>query len=212
MAWSYIWTDFFDDVGETREAQRRAVVLKFLGEHLGKQYCYHVESLADGRRVCLVRPTYLNKGMDFQVWVVSHPGKAGTLVGMGDLKKAGSMPSHKEVFRDLHLKLQTNRNLYQEFARAVEEVASGKNPATVLGRKRFDFGVGLADDYVLKVLRWLLIEQDVTYWNHNGMGRNWNWGYLRWISSGETPFESILEQVDAKKPPPEKFMEGLKGP
>ncbi|MEM3086033.1 MAG: hypothetical protein QXO51_04455 [Halobacteria archaeon] len=91
----------------------------------------------------------------------------------------------------------------------VEAVARCGEPKTILARKRFDFGIGLTDEYVLKVLKWLLIEQDVTYWNSKGKGRNWNWGFIRWVASGEADIETILAHGKGRMPPPEKFASGL---
>lgn len=205
----YQWTEFFDDVGSTRKEQRRRVVLKFLEEDLGQQYCYHVASLEGGKGVCLVRPTYLNKGVDFQVWVLKHQGGSGVQLKMQDLKNSGKRPSHEEIFRDLDVKRNKNPRLFRKFMEAVEAVAECGEPKVILARKRFDFGIGLTDEYVLNVLKWLLIEQDVTYWNNKGKGRNWNWGFIRWVASGEADIKTILTHGKKRMPPPEKFAGGL---
>ncbi len=56
---------------KTREGLRKRVVLAFLDEAPGAKYHYLVETLKDGRRIYLKRPTFLNKGLDFQIWVES---------------------------------------------------------------------------------------------------------------------------------------------
>ena len=68
----------FDLKLNSREELRKKTVDKFLSEKGGywkdgvkhvTRYKYFVEKLTDGRRIFLLRPTYLNKGIDFQVWV-----------------------------------------------------------------------------------------------------------------------------------------------
>ena len=91
--------------GKTRRDLKDATVLKFLKEKAGywKQgvkhvtlYRYYVETLEDGRRIYLLRPTFLNKGIDFQVWVEKMDGEKD------------KRPSHKDVFNDLNIKQKEN--------------------------------------------------------------------------------------------------------
>ena len=53
------------------------------------RFKYFVEKVKDGRKVYLKRPTHLNKGIDFQVWVEKFDG-------IEDKR-----PSHKDIFADL---------------------------------------------------------------------------------------------------------------
>lgn len=79
-----------------RENLKNKTVLKFLTEKKGyikdnlkhvTRYKYYVETLKDARRIYLLRPTFLNKGIDFQVWVEKYDG-------VSDKK-----PSHKGGYR-----------------------------------------------------------------------------------------------------------------
>lgn len=208
----YEWTEFAADLGGTRREQRRGAILQFLEEDLGRQYCYHVETLEDDAQVCLLRPTMLNKGMDFQVTVGDFKAGRGVRLTMREIEGRGCYrPDHKKIFRDLDAKRRKNPELLRKFMGAVEAVFNGAEPKAVLAKKRFDFGSGLTDEYILKVLKWLWIEQDVTYWNHRGKGRNWSFAYIRWVVSGEADIETIIARSDRNQPPPEKFLAGLPG-
>lgn len=85
----------------SREKLRNKIVNKFLSEKGGywkngikhvTRFKYFVEKLKDGRRIYLLRPTWLNKGIDFQVWIEKFNGNSD--------KK----PSHDDIFDDLKIK------------------------------------------------------------------------------------------------------------
>ena len=151
-----------------REELRKKVVEKFLSEKGGywknrrkhvTRYKYFVEKLKDGRRVYLLRPTYLNKGIDFQVWVERFDGTDD------------GRPSHQGVFKDLKLKKQENPKNLPQLIRAIDRVWNCEEPDTVLrGLGQVTFKKGLPNEMLLKILKWLFIEQDITYWNYDGRG------------------------------------------
>ncbi|MBI4438914.1 hypothetical protein HY640_03205 [Candidatus Woesearchaeota archaeon] len=81
-----------------REDLKNNAVIKFLSEKKGylkdglkyvTRYKYYVETLKDGRRIYLLRPTFLNKGIDFQVWLEKYDGNID------------KRPSHKGIIEDL---------------------------------------------------------------------------------------------------------------
>ena len=86
---------------------RNKAVLRFLSEKGGyvkdgikhvTNYRYNVELLKNGNKVFLLKPTWLNKGIDFQVMVEKFDnGK-------------DARPSHKDIFEDLKRKKQENLN------------------------------------------------------------------------------------------------------
>jgi hypothetical protein len=150
----------------SRGELRKKVVLKFLSEPGGywkngvkhvTHFRYFVEKLEDGRRIFLVRPTFLNKGIDFQVWVERFDG-------ISDKK-----PSHKHIFNDLRLKKKENSQDFPKLIQMIDDVWNCQEPDAVL--KAFDknaFRQGFPVEMVLKILKWLFIEQDITYWNYDG--------------------------------------------
>ena len=149
----------------SREELRKKTVDKFLSENAGYWkddlkhvtiYKYYVEKLKDGRRIFLLRPTFLNKGIDFQVWVEK-------LDGTNDKR-----PSHKDVFNDLKIKKEEKLNEFPLLIKAVEDVWRCKEPDEVIKEMKINFKQGFEIELLLKILKWLFIEQDITYWNYDG--------------------------------------------
>lgn len=150
-----------------RSAQRRALAEKWLDEGTYSKYKYFVETCEDGKRVYLLRPTFLNKGFDFQVNVegfrsVTRTAKGGTR----------EMPSHEDVLHDLRLKLKSNPKLRDELFSAVCDVYDCAEPDEILVKRPTlkKCHAGLPLDKTLRTIKWLFIEQDLTYWL--GSGRN----------------------------------------
>ena len=162
------FTKMFQLVANSRRELRTKIVQEFLSEKGGywsdnikhvTRYRYYVETLEDGRRIYLYRPTFLNKGIDFQVWVERFEN---------DKDKK---PSHKDIFHDLKLKEEENPEQYQELINAIIAVWNCEEPDGVLKQfKHLNFKQGFSLDLLLKSLKWLFIEQDVTYWNYDGRG------------------------------------------
>ena len=80
----------------SREELMKKAVETFISEKPGywkdgkkyvTRYKYFVEKLEDGRRIYLKRPTFLNKGIDFQVWVEKFDGEED------------GRPSHQNIFK-----------------------------------------------------------------------------------------------------------------
>src|SRR3989344_8370999 len=84
-----------------RSSQRRALAEKWLEEGQYTKYRYNVETCSDGKKVYLLRPTWLNKGFDFQVNVEGFKSKIRT--GRGSTTE---MPSHEDIGEDLKQKMQ----------------------------------------------------------------------------------------------------------
>lgn len=120
------------------------------------RYNYFVERLVDGRRIYLKRPTFLNKGIDFQVWVEKFDGE-----------KDGR-PSHKDIFRDIDLKKSESPENITKLVTAIDRVWNCEEPDKVLKELDFKYKSGFSTEMLLKILKWLFIEQDITYWNYDG--------------------------------------------
>ena len=150
----------------SRQKLRETVVRKFLSEKPGywkngtkysTSYKYYVEMTRDNRRIFLLRPTFLNKGIDFQVWVERF--------GRGLDKR----PSHKDIFQDLKLKQSENPVATNSLLRAIDSVWLCEEPdVALLATGITSFRSGMPNDLLLKILKWLFIEQDITYWNYDG--------------------------------------------
>lgn len=151
--------------GVSREEIRKELFARFLEEKCGQRegnliratrYRYYVENLVDGRRIFLKRPARLNKGIDIEVWVERFDG-------IKDKR-----PSHNDISMDLMSKKSENPVEYAKLLNAIAGVYSCKIPDELLRSYNFQFTTGLSPELILKVLRWLFIEQDLTYWNWQG--------------------------------------------
>ncbi|MCX6770240.1 MAG: hypothetical protein NT051_06240 [Candidatus Micrarchaeota archaeon] len=149
-----------------RRTLRSKIVNIFLNEDCGHwkdgkkqvmRYKYYVESLADGRRIYLYRPTYLNKGIDFQVTVEKYDGAED------------GRPSHEDILDDLKNKKANEPQIYLKLIEAITRVWNCEEPNVVMREyPGFNFTCGHSVELLLKALKWLFIEQDVTYWNYVG--------------------------------------------
>lgn len=148
-----------------RSAARRAVAEKWLEEDAYSSYRYNVERCASGDRVYLLRPTWLNKGFDFQVNVEGF--RSVTRVSKGQTKE---MPSHTDVVHDLEAKVKARPDLIDPIFAAVCGVYDCAGPTDVLAAHPdlASAEAGLPLDQLLLILKWLFVEQDVTYWLQTG--------------------------------------------
>ena len=151
----------------SREELRKQTVNKFLSEKGGywkegkkhvTRYRYYVETLKDERKIYLLRPTFLNKGIDFQVWVEKME------------EGVDKRPSHQTVFKDLETKKTENPNDFPVLLNAIVDVWNCQEPDEIMQKRKMVFKKGLEVELLLKILKWLFIEQDITYWNYDGRG------------------------------------------
>jgi len=152
---------------DTRQSQRRELSERWLSEDPYTAYRYNVETCDDGKRVYLLRPTYLNKGFDFQVNLEGF--KSVTRKPRGQTIE---MPSHKDVVDDLQRKLKAHPTLRNELLDAISKIYDCGEPDDALESHPSLRAVneGLQIDKLLRIIKWLFIEQDLTYWL--GTGRN----------------------------------------
>ena len=149
----------------TSSEQRRELAEKWLDEGRFADYRYNVETCHDGSRIYLLRPTPLNKGFDFQVNLENF---------RSDLRKPRKntleMPSHGDVEHDLQLKVKKYPDLKADLFGAVSEIYKCKEVEDVLEKTPSvsKMRVGLPIDSILRVIKWLFIEQDLTYWGWRG--------------------------------------------
>ena len=50
----------------------------------------------------------------------------------------------------------------------IDDVWNCKEPDSVLRNNKVVFQKGFPVEMLLKILKWLFIEQDITYWNYDG--------------------------------------------
>jgi hypothetical protein len=146
-------------------SQRRALAEKWLEEGRFAGYRYNVETCEDGSKIYLLRPTPLNKGFDFQVNLegfrtTTRKPRRNTL----------EMPSHTDVIDDLQRKIKAFPQLNEDLFGAVSAIYDCKEADHALSTypSLREIRIGLPIDSTLRILKWLFIEQDLTYWGWTG--------------------------------------------
>ena len=159
----------------TREDYHKQLIMLFLEEQHGTSeewnyYDYFVETGKNGKRVYLHRPAYKNKGMDFEVRVEDYQFRYGKY---GNIISSGNRPSHSEIWKDVNAKVVENPEDGHKLKELITQVYNCEEPnEDVINSCRFTTGLPL--DLLLYTIKWLFIEQDMTYWNQSGREMNYN--------------------------------------
>lgn len=161
----------FSLISYSREDARRQVTELFLDEHFGtgtgelcSKYEYTVE-VFNNYSVVLKRPTNLNKGFDFIVTIECIYFKQ-------EGKRRHKNPSHPDIAAVLQqVKDNFPSNEYEKVKTIIWKIfkLESFDLSTVNGITFTDFdGNSHPLEIVLLAIRWLFIEQDITYWNFSG--------------------------------------------
>ena len=164
-----------------RRFMRDEVVLEFLKEEPGtgnrentSKYIYTVEMITDGRQVQLYRPATLNKGFDFTVhvsdtefWATVLVARRGHAVGKIRYSRTVTQPTHDSILEDLANKKKEDPVKYKRVADLIKEIYHCR-PVSDTEMTAITFQSGHSVEVVLRVIKWLFIEQDVTFWNWSG--------------------------------------------
>ena len=159
----------------SREEYHKKLIMLYLEEEHGTSeewnyYNYYVETGRNGKRVYLRRPAYKNKGMDFEVRVEDYQFRYGKY---GNKISSGNRPSHPEIWNDVHEKVVENLEDGQKLKALITSIYNCEEPdVEVINECHFTTGLPL--DLLLYTIKWLFIEQDMTYWNQSGREMNYN--------------------------------------
>jgi len=165
MSMSRTLIDKYDVTGSRADIRRR-LVLAFLDELPGRgtselvsRYRYHVEKLSDGQIMYLDRPARFNNGFDFTIHVSDTQFNA-----KGPDR---TRPSHNRIIADLVAKKKANPTAFRKLMLLIERIykCDEISDAEVTAHA---FSTGYPVEVVIKTLKWLFIEQDITYWNYAG--------------------------------------------
>lgn len=159
----------------SREEYHRQLIMLFLEEEHGTSeewnyYDYYVETGENGKKIYLHRPAYKNKGMDFEVRVEDYQFRYGKY---GNVISSGNRPSHSEIWNDVHEKVVENPGDGQKLKELITDIYNCEEPNEAL-MDSCHFTTGLPLDLLLYTIKWLFIEQDMTYWNQSGREMNYN--------------------------------------
>lgn len=84
--------------------------------------------------------------------------------------KSSEMPSHPDVIGDLKKKVDSYPKLSEELFAAISDIYDCVDPKDVLLKhpEIKKIKAGLPVDTILRIIKWLFIEQDLTYWLYSG--------------------------------------------
>jgi len=131
---------------------------------------YCMEKTLNDEIIYLQRPAYLNKGFDFTVNVKNYNFKAPTRRNPNRLTHT---PRHDSIFYPLNLIKSANIIDFNLIQIAIDEIYYCKDPSILLQQNQFQplndkYIDGVEYETLLKVIKWLFIEQDITYWSFTG--------------------------------------------
>lgn len=152
-----------------KASYRNQIIREFIKEQPGTTtsvtvYYYFVETLAGGKRIYLKRPTSLNKGVDFEVRVEDTFFRYGK---HGNILSTGNRPSHNDIAHDLIQKKGENPTEFTRLKTLLDKIYYCQLIDNA-EYTTFSFTSGHSVEIIFKSLKWLFIEQDVTYWNRSG--------------------------------------------
>lgn len=165
-------THYFSNSGSRNEVRMR-VIYELSNEEPGRgnrelasHYIYYVETLSDGKRVFLKRPANLHNGFDFVVCVENM-----NYANFGE--RARNNPRHQDIIDDLKIKQIQQPGEYKKLYASLYKVFNCQDVSEE-EMNQLHFKSGLPVDHILKVIKWLFIEQDIRYWNYSGRYMTWN--------------------------------------
>lgn len=148
-----------------RAELRKRIVELFLQENPGtgtgdlmQKYRYNIRNFSLNRILYLDRPAYLNKGMDFLVRVENYNFRE---TGRG-IKNA---PRQQEIIKDLEKKKTQSPILFNALKLEINNIF---NCIPYDVPQNHNDNAGIPVDILLESIRWLFVEQDVTYWHASG--------------------------------------------
>lgn len=156
---------------DSRTGYRQALARVFLTEQPGTEeegskYKYYVETdSVSHKRVYLVHPAPLNKGFDFTIHAEDQKFVHN--------KRTDDVPSHQNIYDDLLSKKNENRTCFMELKTILDKVYQCI-PVADDEYRQYQFNSGMSVEFLSKTLKWLFIEQDITYWNWSGRAMLYN--------------------------------------
>lgn len=145
-----------------RAKLRTKILDQWSKEKPDTKYRYFVEKLANKNQIYLERPGRLNKGCDFVIFIENH-----LIFKNGNDKP----PKHNFILDDLkNKKRQLIPKQWEQLLCAIDAIYNCKSYNNAISFCTKLPNIGESYELILKTLRWLFIEQDITYWA--GQGRN----------------------------------------
>ena len=162
-------TKSFSNAGTRNEVRMRVVnelAKEPFGEgkeELASRHTYYVERLTNGKRIYLRRPANLHNGFDFLVCVEG--------INFNPEGRRRNYPKHDDIIDDLKKKHILSKTEYSKLFMYIEEIYKCKD--IDFDKVHLMFKDGYSVEMLLKVIKWLFIEQDIRYWNYSGRNMLW---------------------------------------
>ncbi len=99
-------------------------------------------------------------GFDFQIWMENW-----------NKSNIHKMPSYIDIIQDLKLKEQENQRNFNILLKAIDKIFICEDDNRILNwlkAKNIIFSAGENINVLLKIIKWMFIEQDIRYWNFSG--------------------------------------------
>ena len=91
----------------------------------------------------------------------------------GNVISSGNRPKHEEIWNDVNEKVVENPEDGQKLKTLITNIYNCEEPnEEIIDSCHFTKGLPL--DLLLYTIKWLFIEQDMTYWNQSGREMNYN--------------------------------------
>lgn len=148
------------DTLNNKKDLRDFILKQWILETPNSKYRYFVEQLTNEKRIYLERPGRLNKGCDFVIYIENH-----IQYNNGNDKP----PPHNFIIDDLKIKKQYLKDTeWDSLIRSIESLYNCEKYQTSIAYCNKLPIFGETYEVILKTLRWLFIEQDITYWSGQG--------------------------------------------
>ena len=121
--------------------------------------------MQNGDKLYLQRPAYLHNGLDFLICVENTNYAKPN-------EKERNNPKHEDITEDLLKKKEENPKMYAEFYELLRKVYECHD-VTDEEISKIHFKSGYSPEHIIKVLKWMFIEQDIRYWNYAGRKKTW---------------------------------------
>lgn len=153
---------YTNNFNKDRKELRDKVVDLFKSENAGKgkgnlstRVVYCVEDV-NGEIIYLKRPAPLNKGFDFEVHTKSK-------LFFGRIKTRPSHECIKRIIKDLK---HQDISMYNKVQTIINELYNCNE--SNLSSINFTINNNVTVEVLLRCIKWLFVEQDITYWSYSG--------------------------------------------
>lgn len=138
----------------------------------GKHYILQLNKCKDGAEQCAYLPGYKCK-QDFGVFCLNC--QHDCLIEEDRYGQESYAPKWTDVFDDLSVKREENPEEFEKMFALMKRMYECL-PVSDEEINAFNFESGIPTDFLLNVMRYLWLEEDVNY--PTGMGREYPWSYI----------------------------------